>query len=217
MARYEAINTIMNNVAVESGLLPELDPWTSENPQFIQLRYLADSAGQELMELYEWPILRATHTIVVDNTTYPDGKYPLPDDFGYMIDQTQWNRDTFLPLQGPLTPQQWTYLEGRGLSTGTIYASFRTTDGEIWLYPPEALTDGQTITMEYIRRSWVITGGIGSESFIQNLSSGQDRPVYEPILFKRFLKLKFLSAKGFNTDMAAQEFLRAMDACPERY
>ena len=36
--------------------------------------------------------------------------------------------------------------------------------------------------------------------------------LYEPILFKRMLKVKFLGAKGFNTEIASQEFQRAMDS-----
>lgn len=210
--RFATANKILNDVAVESGLLPNVDPFLATDPQWVQLNYLLNSAGEEMLQLHEWDILRASHTIVVDNGTYPDGHYPLPDDYSYMIDQTGWDRDNFLPLRGPTTPQQWTYLEGRNLASSTIYATFRLTDGQIWFYPAAAMEDGRTITFEYIRRTWAESGSPPTTQFNDLITSGNDRILYEPILFKRFLKMKFLGAKGFDTTAAATEFKSGMDA-----
>ena len=209
--RYITATKILNDTAVEVGINPIADPWNSTDPLFVQMKYLLNNAGQELLELYEWPVLRASHTIVTDSGSYPDQIYPLPDDYAYMIDQTGWDRDANLPLQGPMTPQQWTYLEGRDLASGTIYASFRLANGDIMLYPPEGIADGRTITFEYIMRTWGLTGSFPTQDPVDELQTGEDVILYEPILIKRYLKMKFQAAKGFDTSVAVQEFTQAMD------
>jgi hypothetical protein len=56
---------------------------------FKQLRGLLDSAGQELVELYEWVGLRRAWEIT---TVADQNEYDLPDDFAYMVNQTGWDR-----------------------------------------------------------------------------------------------------------------------------
>ena len=52
MSRYFTVDKILNDVAVESGLNPVTDPWDSTDPSFVQMKYLLNGAGQELLELY---------------------------------------------------------------------------------------------------------------------------------------------------------------------
>jgi len=208
MSRYFTVDKILNDVAVESGLNPVTDPWDSTDPSFVQMKYLLNGAGQELLELYPWEILRRQHTITTDSTTYPDQKYPLPDDFGYMIDQTGWDRDNNLPIQGGVTPQQWAYLEGRNLGTSTVYVTFQLEEGQMQLFPG-TLADGRTITFNYISRNWAQDV---SDNGLYELTAGNNTVRYEPILIKRMLKMKFQAAKGFDNSNAVQEFMAAMDA-----
>ena len=39
---------ILNRVAAEIGLAPVSDPYSSQDPAFIQMRYLLNVAGEEL-------------------------------------------------------------------------------------------------------------------------------------------------------------------------
>jgi hypothetical protein len=49
MARQETVNTILNDTALEVGLLPVGDPWASQDDSFIQMRGLINSSGRELV------------------------------------------------------------------------------------------------------------------------------------------------------------------------
>ena len=211
MSRMFTVDKILNDVAVECGLTPSSQPWETTDPAFVQLRYLLNGAGQELLELYPWQVLRREHTIITDSVTYPDQSYPLPTDFGYMIDQTGWDRSSNLPLQGPTTPQQWTYLEGRNLASSTVYASFQLDQNNIQLFP-SGIADGKEITFRYISRHWAEKGSSPSITGLYELDAANNRVRYEPILIKRLLKVKFQAAKGFDNSNAIQEFIRAMDS-----
>jgi hypothetical protein len=45
MARYESANTIINDTALEVGLVPASDPFSSQDEAYIQLRGLLTSVG----------------------------------------------------------------------------------------------------------------------------------------------------------------------------
>lgn len=208
MARYFTAEKIINDVAVETGLNPSTDVWASTDPAFVQLRYLLNGAGQELLELYPWEVLRRKHTITTDAGTNPTQKYDLPADFGYMIDQTGWDQDNNVPLHGGVTPQQWAYMEGRDFGSSTIYATFRFDEGKIQFYP-STLADGRVITFYYISRNWAETTlAVG----IDEITANNNVIRYEPILIKRMLKMKFQAAKGFDNSNATQEFAMALDS-----
>ncbi len=42
-------NEILNQVAAEIGLMPVADPYGSQDEAFIQMRYLLNTAGKELI------------------------------------------------------------------------------------------------------------------------------------------------------------------------
>lgn len=203
MARYDTAGVIINQVAAEVGLVPVSDPYVVSDPAFAQLQYLLNSAGQELVIASEWQKLTRRHTIVT--AALDTGDYPLPDDFSRMIDQTGWSPTNRLPLGGPLTPQDWAYITNANLAQQTIYISFRQDQGLIRVLP-QPPTPGVTINFEYISRWWVSNPG-GTTPEKESCSDQNDVVLYEPILIKKFLKLRFLQAKGFDTTAASQEFL----------
>jgi hypothetical protein len=199
MARLATANDIINRVAVECGLLKDPSPVESSDESFVQLTELLNAAGQELVELFPWQILVKQHQIVTQDGD--SGVYDLPDDFSYMIDQTGWERSNTAPLGGPLTAQDWTYLQGRDLVSSTIYASFRLDENKFHVYPqpPQSNWD---INFEYISRNWMKSGAVEGDILV----TGADTVLYEPILVQKFLKVKFLSARGFDTAAAVIEF-----------
>ena len=202
MSRYLLVNDIINRAAVECGLLPSGDPVSDTNDSFVQMVGLLNSSGQELCELNDWPVLIKNYTIT---TAFGDsGSYDLPDDFNYMIDQTGWDRTNRLPVVGPVSAQGWTWLEGRNLISQTIYASFRMLDGKIDLFPsppPENLN----LSFEYVSRSWLKENG-AIEADLSTITAGSNICILDPLLSIKFLKLKFLQAKGLDYSAAALEF-----------
>ena len=202
MARYSTANDIINRVAVECGLLKDSNPVSSNDESFIQLTELFNAAGQELVELYPWQTLVKTHSITTLATD--TGDYTLPDDFSYMIQQTGWESTNTTPLGGPLSAQDWTYLKGRDEVSDTIYASFRLMDNKFSIFPQDPVPGGLEISFEYISRNWITEAGTGSPN--DHASQGADFVNYEAILIQKFLRVKFLSSKGFDTAAALTEF-----------
>jgi hypothetical protein len=150
------INDTLNRVAVEVGFTPVTDPWTDDDQHWMQLRYLAQIAGDELVLGYPWEFLNRSHQITTVDTD--SGDYPLPADFMDMLDQTGWERSNNVPLAGPLSAQDWTYLLGRDLVSHTIYASFRIKEGEFSIFP-QPPPNGLDINFEYQSNGWIIGAG----------------------------------------------------------
>lgn len=202
MPRYLPVDDIINRAAVEAGLLPSSSPVTDPDETFIQMVGLLNSAGQEMIDLFPWQELVKQYAIT---TTQADsGTYDLPDDFSYMIDQTGWDRTNKVAMGGPLSAQDWTYLEGRDLVSQSIYASFRQVDGKLDLYP-QPPPDDLNITFEYISRNWLAEQG-QTEANRDTIGAGSDTCILDPLLMIKFLKLKFQQAKGFDASAAGLEF-----------
>lgn len=195
-------NYILNRVAAEVGIAPVVDPFSSVDPVFVQLRYLLNTAGEELMYAHQWEFLVRSHQILTQDTD--TGSYPLPADFGYMINQTGWERAENVPLGGPLSAQDWTYLKGRDLVSSTIYASFRIAEGAFNLYPAPP-PNGLDINFEYNSTYWVADAG-DPDTFKDEVQTGADTPLYDRTLITRYLKLKYLESAGFDTTKATADF-----------
>ena len=206
MARFQTANDIINRVLVETGLSPVPDAYASADPAVVQLQYLINTAGQELIEEHPWAILTRSEQIITQ--LGDSGSYPLPDDYAYMIDQTGWERNQNVPLFGPLSAQEWTYLIGRDLVSYTIYASFRLFDNTFNLFPQPPAA-GMDVNYEYISRNWVKAGD-QADTFRDNVQVASDVALYPPILISRLLKLRFMQARGFDTTLSNSEYLNAL-------
>lgn len=203
MARQATANSIINRAALEMGIAQVSDPVASNEEAFIQLTGLLTSAGQELVELHDWQVLRQSHTITVVNPG-DTGTYDLPDNFSHMIDQTGWDTTNNNPLGGPMSAQSWTRTVGSGITESTVYASFRLAENKIDLFP-QPPGDGTVITFEYISRDWVQEAGESAPN-TDEINAGSATVLYEPILIVKFLKCKFLEAKGMDSNAARLEF-----------
>lgn len=212
MQRFKTIGSIVNQVAVEIGLVRQSDVFASNDPSFDQLTTLANSCGYELLQHEPWQQLTRTYQIVTQVTD--TGKYTLPDDFAYITDQTGWERRENVPVTN-LSPQEWTYLLGRDLVSYTIYASFRLNDGEMWIFPyadgSQPPPDGLDINFEYTSRNWVIPES-NPTGYDDKVTANNDTVLFEPFMFERLLKTRFLEAKGFDSTKATEQFLLAFQS-----
>jgi hypothetical protein len=198
MARQELTKTIINRVAGELGLGKDVDPYSTQNAAFEQMTALLNSAGQELVELGDWQVLRKKHSFTTTTAT----EYDLPTDFGYMINQTHWDETADLPLGGPISGQAWAYLEGSGTNS-TIYVQFKQEDNKIVLWPSPQ-TAGKTISFYYISRCWATSAGGDALDWT---TASDDTVLLEPILVQKFLKVKYLEAKNLPSQAARQELV----------
>ena len=164
MARFKTTNEILNQIGVEIGLTKQSDVFASTDESYQRMVALCNSCLREMVETAPWQQLLREATITGNDILTHAGKVPLPEDFAYMVNQTGWERNQDVPLFGPLTAQEWTYLAGRDLVSYTIYASFRRARGQIWIFPwaesPPTVAPDADIHYEYISRNCVLTDGI---------------------------------------------------------
>lgn len=193
---------ILNRVAAEVGIEPVQDPYASADPAFVQMRYLLNVAGEELAQAHPWELITKQHSFTTLDTD--SGDYPLPDDFNYMINQTGWDRANNVPLGGPLSPQDWQYLLGADIVSSTIWASFRLNEGLFKLFP-QPPPNGLDIYYEYASKNWVSDGGV-PPNYQEEVLTGSDQPLFDRTLISRYLKVKFLEAKGYDTTKAHDDF-----------
>jgi hypothetical protein len=142
------------------------------------------------------------------------GIYDLPVDFGYMIDQTEWQKGApgaAYPLLGPASAQWWSYLQASAIYNVTIYAWFRVLVGKLNLWP-QPPPNGIPITYKYTSRYWVQDGTSVPPLLVykDKVEQQSDVVLFEPILFVKALKQAFLIAKGFDTTKADIEMNNAM-------
>lgn len=208
MARFDTAANIINAAAAECGLTPVTDPFVAADTMFSQLIQILTSAGRELYGMHEWQMLNKTYTITTHSVD--SGLYNLPNDFGYIIDQTGWNPTNRLPLGGPLTPQNWEYLVSTGLAKNTIYISFKVNQGQFQILP-QPPPEGQVITFEYVSRNWVAVAAAPTTPAQDSVLLATDVVLFEPILIIKMLKMRFLEAKGFDTTAAAGQFLNVFN------
>lgn len=85
--------------------------------------------------------------------------YPLPADFGWMIQGTCWDRGYRWQVFGPLTPQEWQVLKS-GLSPTGPRRRFRLFAGQFDLDPIPY--DSNLLVYEYYSANFVLTGGVST-------------------------------------------------------
>ena len=208
--RFESINDIINHVAVEVGLTPVADVFAADDHAFTQLNFLTTTCVQELMELFDWQILTREHQILTKEGE--DGIYDLPADFGYMIPQTGWERAENVPLIGPLSAQDWTYLLGRDLVASTIYASFRYDQNKLFIFPNDPVPPGLDINFEYTSRNMIQVTATEPIEYTDKAERPSDVVLFPPHLIKRMLRMKFLDVKGFDSQKATDDFWNALNS-----
>jgi hypothetical protein len=203
-AQYHSVNDIINRAAIEMGLWEEAqaDVLAMDDGNARQLRYLLDGVGQELVRMYPWEQLHSEHSITTDAAD--SGDYTLPSDFGYIVPQTEWNRTDDLPVIGTASPQEWQYLEGRDLQSTTVYIHFRLQAGKFSIYPNSPVPDDKNIYFEYIRDTWL--SNAAGNTYYQEVQIASDLVEFDRRLAVAFLKVKFLEAKGFDSQKPRDDF-----------
>jgi hypothetical protein len=201
---YATAGTIINRTAVQLGLSSTLassmsDPFASTDQSFVLLCELLNSFGEDVTSRHEWAhlIREATATTSASNTIYT-----MPSDFDRLIDQSEWNQSTRLPLIGPLSGQETQYLKAR-LNGVLIQVVYRL-QGHTMTFaiaPPNA----QLLQLEYVSRNWVWSAaGVAPDS--TGVVATGDFVLFEDDLAIAGLKARWLEEKGFDSTAAADRF-----------
>lgn len=209
---------IIRQTMMEMGLPAPAEAVASQDDIVQQLVALLNRAGNELVLGYPWEQLDKEHTFV---TTEGQSEYPLPSDWAYFLDQTQWDRTNHWPLLGPKTPQEWQWLKGGLLSSGPRIR-YRVWKGQFNVFPtpgvatqPDPNNTGVyapwSIAMEYISNAWLQDATVAN-TFYSTAQSDSDISLLDPWIVSAYLKLKFREAKGLDTTAYNKDFVNVFNS-----
>ncbi len=222
---YKKINDILTNVGLEVniGTPPGGSAIASTDPLWQQLTQLAKRTGQDFIRIYDWQMMQRRFVLTTTAGTPPaPGQppqlqfYALPADFLRLLPQTTWDYTTRLPMIGPLSPQMRTWLVGRVANQFNIFLGFDFENGDIGLFPGPNVA-GQVCFFEYMSKSWCQPFNTADQDGrydpeMVNFTDGSDLVLFDPHLFSRALKLRWLAEKGLDTSAAETDFETAWGA-----
>jgi hypothetical protein len=193
--------------------LPKPAAVTSNTDETVQqMLALLNRAGSEMVIGFPWEQLIKEYLFNTSTATpIPGSKtfaIPLPADWSYFIDQTQWDRTNHWPLLGPKTAQEWQWLKGGLLSTGPRIR-YRIVGGQLELFPTDANTSD--IAMEYVADTWLKDSQLAN-TFYNEVQADNNIVLFDCWVTTAFLKLKFWEAKGLDTTAYTKDFLGVWEA-----
>jgi hypothetical protein len=203
MPTFDTVANIVSNAGIELGLLDDAiaAPLGSEDQNVIQLCALLNRVGKMLVRGHAWSHLTEEHTF---NTAGGTESYALPAGFGRFRHATWWNRNTTMPLGGPLSPAQWQMVKASSAAgAGAIVRPFRVRENLLYLYPTP--TAAEAIYFEYVSKYWVGLTGAASPTLEAATADTDVLWLDEPLLVAG-LKLAFKRAKSQDTSYAQAEF-----------
>jgi len=204
--------SIVQQVMEELGFTSPSAVAGTSDPTIAQFGALLKASVYELSQVYPWEQRQKEMTITTVASTET---YSLPSDFGYLVDQTQWDRTNQWPLLGPASAQQWQFLKG-GFATSNIRYKYRLRQNLFYLHPtPGATGGGETLAMEYVSNAWYLTAGSDETvqtNYIEEFTDDGDIVYLDKWLVMRYLKLKFWETKGFDTTAFRDDFLTVFNA-----
>lgn len=207
MQLWSAVD-ILKQLSAELGIPQQSTVVNVDNVQGSQLLAALNSAGNELLMYYPWEQFAGEFTFT---TVLDQDQYALPTDWKYFIDQTQWDRTNHWPLLGPKSPQEWAYIKG-SLVAPLPRIRYRVMKDKFLIYPKPANPGFSplTLSMEYIRGTWVTPAAGGADTAM--IIADGDIPQYDPWLLIKFTKLKFYQLKQFDTKSVQGDFMRVFES-----
>lgn len=191
--------SILDSANTELGLPTSKIGVTSYDQTGRQAISMMQAIGDDLVRVHDWQFLEKTHTFVGDGST---SAFPLPTDYGRVVNQTEWATNNQRPMTGPVSPQIWGWCQYGIVSSG-VYFRYRILDNKLHVFPTPGA--GEEFAFFYISKNWVISGATGNP-MTDTISQQGDVPVFDKRLMISGLKARLWGQKGFDTTQVQAEF-----------
>ena len=214
----QSVLWVVQQAMIEMGLTKPPQVVTSPDITVQQMLALLNRAGSDMVIGYPWEQLTKEYLFNTGNcTVVTEGGVsimvqPLPSDWSYFLDQTQWDRTNHWPLLGPKTAQEWQWLKGGLLSSGPRIR-YRVVGGNLELFPgafPPAQPYSD-IAMEYVADTW-LESSTQQNTFYSQAQADEDLVLFDPWVISAYLKLKYWEAKGLDTTAYSKDFVAVWEA-----
>lgn len=202
---WDFAGNIINKALARLKQPQATDPFSSPDVNIQQMCALLEQVGKELVDESLWNQLKEDYTFT---TVQGQALYPLPTDFGRMLNQTGWNRTNRLPLGGPLSDQEWQFLKAQMVGVA-FTVLFRPYQQQIQLFPDTNTPGGYVIAFTYMSRFWVQQSGF-SFANAETPTASTDAIWFDPELVVRGLKLAWLRENKLDSTAAQQDYTRRL-------
>lgn len=178
--------TIAQAVARDCGFAVPATLVGNSDDTASMLLALANKSGKSLAG-YPWQVLQKENTFATVAST-PD--YALPADYGWIQNNTLWDRTNLWPDRGSISPQEWQAYKS-GIATTTPRARFRVKLGRLYIDPtPSSVA---TVAYEYISNKWAWDG---VSTYANNFVTDSYISLIDEFLIELDLTWRFLERKG---------------------
>jgi hypothetical protein len=149
-----ALLDVVNSVSLRVGLGKQEAALSSTDTNVQQIVSFANEAGQELGHRYGFQELTKEATFSTVNTESQGSLGALTGpDFGWVLNETMWDRTTRRPVYGPKYSAEWQQLKAQ-LMQGPWW-QYRIRGNQVLFIPPPPV--GDAIFFEWVSRYWVAT------------------------------------------------------------
>lgn len=135
--------------------------------------------------------------------TFSQTKYGLPSDWDRQINRTHFDKSKHWEMLGPESPQQWQWLKSAYISTGPRIR-YRILGNYFQIWP--MIGNNEYLGLEYISKNWVISASSTTGPDKTSFTIDTDSCIFPDRLMVLGTKLKYFSAKGFDTTDFRREY-----------
>jgi hypothetical protein len=161
------------------------------------------NAGTGLSTIVMSQLASGTYTSVT--FTFSQTKYPLPNDFETITDNTHWDKTKHWQMLGPEDAQQWQWLKSGYISTGPRIR-WRILGGQFQIWPP--YNTQEYLGFEYRSKGWARSAaGAVKNSFTVDT----DTTIFDDTVLVLGTKLKYFQIKGFDTTALQADYYRYLN------
>lgn len=169
-AGFAVPNTIVGNTDDTAAMLLALANKSGKN--------LAGYAWQALQKEYDFSTVASTAT------------YALPSDYGFIQNDTVWDRTNLWDIRGSLSAEEWQVYKS-GITSATPRSRFRIKQNLIYIDPtPSAVV---AVAMEYVSNAWAWDG---AATYADNFVTDAYVPLIDDYLIELDVTWRFLERKG---------------------
>jgi hypothetical protein len=151
---------LIQRVCKRIGISVPNAAYTSSDLQVQQLVELANEEGQEQASRYQWQALQREATFTTVAAELQTSLSAITTGFGWIVNDTIWNRTLRRPVYGPDSLQDWQ--QQKAIQIAGPFNRYRIIANNIRFYPVPAA--GQSCYFEYITNQWTAAGGTEYQS-----------------------------------------------------
>jgi hypothetical protein len=202
MASLQKLNTILYEVqeaCKQLGLQAPTGVFDSTDETAQLMGSIANLAGIMVGDAYNWEALQESWSITGDGLRT---EWDLPEDMGYIIDNTGWANFIRRPVV-VLNAQQWAAISSWLSQSFYINPACRIYRNKLQFMSPPP--ENGEIVFQYRSKNWVLDGDDLSKT-LDKCVKNSDVPRFDWLLMVLAIKVKWLEQKQMNTVAAQSDF-----------